>query len=63
MARMEFEALDDQGYIRECTDMAGVPGWVLFDCDGNALLASTQRCDLFFEAVRCEMQVVLLNCA
>lgn len=61
MERIEFKALDHQGYIRECTDMAGVPGWVLFDSYGEAILASPRKSDLFFEAARCEMQVALLN--
>lgn len=61
MERSEFKALDHQGYIRECTDMAGVPGWVLFDSDGEAILASPRKSDLFFEAAKQDMRVVQTN--
>lgn len=56
-----YRSVRDKGYIRECTDMAGNPGFALFDCDGVILLVSPRKSDLFFEAAKQDVRVVLPN--
>lgn len=56
-----YRSIRGSAYIRECVDTAGAYGFALFNCDGEIIAVSERRNDLFFEAARQDVKVVMPN--